>query len=218
MSATTSIYPRPAPARLAMLYTEMGLGCPDIGWLYDRDPKTVHVWLRSAGIPTRPRGSDPAQWFKRGGGDPRSFSGTKHSDATKKRISVSSKGRTPYLRDGQHWLHTVAPDQNPNWKGGATPERQEFYRSPEWKRAVKSVWKRENGCCQRCALDWRIVDRATTPSFHIHHLVSFATRELRASVENLALLCRPCHYWVHSNANVDGLFIKKSTEALCTPP
>lgn len=207
MSATKSTHQRPTAEHLAMLYTGMELGCPDIGWLYERDPTTVRHWLVRAGIPTRARGSDPAQWFKRGG-DARSFSGTKHSDGTKARISASSKGRKPYLRDGQHWLHTVDPDQNPNWKGGATPERQEFYRSTEWKRAVKAVWKREDACCQRCALDWRTVDRAATPTFHIHHIVSFAVRELRATVSNLALLCRPCHLWVHSKANANGDFKK----------
>lgn len=212
MTATKSIYPRPDAGHLAMLYTEMELGCPDIGWLYDRDAKTVHVWLRKAGIATRPRGSNPAQWLTRG--DPRSFSGTKHSAATKARISASSKGRKPYLRAGQHWLHTVPADQNPNWKGGATPERQEFYRSAEWAAAIKAVWARADGCCQRCALDWRTVDRAVTPSFHIHHIVSFSVVRLRAAVENLALVCRPCHYWIHSNENIHGEFIK-TEEAAC---
>ncbi len=211
MSATKSIHPRPAPEFLGALYTTMQLSCPDIGWLYDRDAKTVHHWLRKAGIPTRPRGANSAQWLK--AGDVRSFSGTSHTDATRARISASSQGRKPYLRDGKHWLHTVDADQNPNWKGGATPERQEFYRSSEWKSAVVAVWKREDGCCARCSLDWRAVDRANTPTFHIHHIVSFAVRELRAAVDNLVLLCRPCHYWVHSNANVGNDFIKAEETA-----
>lgn len=206
MSATKSIHPPPEPERLNELYTTMGLGCPDIGWLYDRDPKTVHYWLRKAGIPTRARGMDPRQWFAKGG-DPRSFSGTKHSAASKAKIGAASRGRAPYLRDGVHWLHTVPADKNPNWKGGATPERQEFYRSIEWKAAVKAVWRRDNGCCRRCALDWRTVDSATTPTFHIHHIVSFAVVARRAATDNLVLLCRPCHHWVHSNKNADRQFL-----------
>lgn len=206
MSATHSTYPRPTAERLAHLYTVLQLGCPDIGWLYERDASTVRHWLLKAGIPTRGRGMNAAQWLKPG--DPRSFAGTKHTDATRARISASSKGRKPYLRDGQHWLKTVPADQNPNWKGGATPERQEFYRSDEWKEAVKAVWQRDDACCQRCSLDWRTVDRDTTPTFHVHHRVSFAVRELRAVVSNLVLLCRPCHLWVHSNANTAFDFLE----------
>lgn len=207
MSKTASLIARPSAERLTELYVTQGMGCPEIGRMYERDPKTVHYWLRRASIPTRPRGADQAQWFAKGG-DPRSFSGTKHSAETKAKLAIASKGRIPFLRNGQHWLLTVPADQNPNWKGGATPERQEFYRSTEWKRAVRAVWRRANACCERCGLDWRTVDRATTPTFPIHHIVSFAVRELRAAVDNLALLCRPCHLWVHSNANTAGEFIK----------
>lgn len=30
---------------------------------------------------------------------------------------------------------------------------------------------------------------------------------LRTSIENLILLCEPCHYWVHSKANSKKEFI-----------
>lgn len=212
MSATVSKIPAPTPERLADLYTTQRLGCPEIARMYERDPKTVLYWLRRAGIPTRARGTDPAQWFAKGGGDPRSFSGTKHSAETKAKIAITSKGRMPCLRDGVHWLHTVPADQNPNWKGGATPERQEFYRSAQWKSAVKAVWRRDDACCRNCGLNWRTVDPKSTPTFPIHHIVSFAVRELRAVVDNLVLLCRPCHLWVHSNANTKKLYIKEIME------
>jgi len=42
--------------------------------------------------------------------------------------------------------------------------------------------------------------------------VSFAVRELRAVVDNLVLLCRPCHLWVHSNANTQKLYLKEIME------
>ena len=211
MSATTSKIPAPTAQRLAELYTTQGLGCPQIGRLYERDPKTVLFRLRRAGIPTRKRGTDPALWFIKGG-DPRSFSGTKHSVETKAKLAIASKDRKPWLRNGVHWLHTVPPEQNPNWNGGSTPERQEFYRSGEWKAAVKAVWRRDNATCQCCGLDSRTVDRSTTDTFPIHHIVSFAVRELRAAVDNLVLLCRPCHLWVHSNANAEKKFIKEFME------
>lgn len=207
MSRTKSKIPRPGRERLVDLYVVQKLGCPDIGKMFERDATTVHYWLKREGIPTRARGADPAQWFAKGGGDPRSFSGTKHSAETKAKLAIASKDRKPWLRNGVHWLHTVPAHCNPKWKGGATPERQEFYRSPEWKAAIKAVWRRDNACCQRCKLDWRTVDRETTPTFPIHHIVSFAARELRAAVDNLVLLCRPCHLWVHSNENTERAFL-----------
>lgn len=211
MPMTKSLIAPPSDDVLADLYTGQKLGCPEIARMYERDATTVYYWLRRAGIPTRARGTDPAQWFSKGG-DPRSFSGTKHSAATKAKLAIASKERKPWLRNGIHWLHTVPPEMNPKWNGGSTPERQEFYRSSEWKAAVKAVWRRDNAKCQCCGLDWRTVDRTNTATFHIHHIASFAVRELRADVGNLVLLCRPCHLWVHSNANVNSLFIKQIPE------
>lgn len=213
MPRTSSIIPRPPAAFLRALYIDQQLGCPDIGRLFERDAKTVLYWLRQAGIQTRPRGSDQRQHFRKGG-DPRSFAGTKHSAETRLKIAASSAGRKPYLRDGQHWLRTVPADQNPNWKGGCTPERQEFYRTAEWKAACRAVWRRANACCERCDLDWRTVDRETEPTFHVHHIVSFQVKALRAVVSNLVLLCRPCHLWVHSNANAGREFLAPAESSL----
>jgi hypothetical protein len=207
MSATKSTIPRPTNEQLVALYVEQKLGCGELGKMFERDPKTVYYWLKQAGIQTRARGTDPAQWFATGGQDPRSFSGTKHSAESKAKIGAASRGRTPWLRGGAHWLHTVPADRNPKWKGGITPERQEFYRSAEWKRVVKAVWYRADACCECCGLNWRTIDRKTTPTFPIHHIVTFAVRELRAAINNLALLCRPCHLWVHSNKNADLFFL-----------
>ncbi len=201
MTATKSTYARPSREVLNRMYTTLELGCPDIAWLYERDAKTVHYWLRKEGIPTRPRGVNPGPQFKPG--QRNGFAGRKHSPESiaKVRASTLADGRVPYLRGGKHWLHTVPPDHNPNWKGGATPERQEFYRSDEWKQAVVEVWRRADACCERCSKDWREV-RVTDPTFHVHHIVSFAFQPLRAAVTNLVLLCMPCHYFVQSSANV----------------
>jgi hypothetical protein len=205
MSATRSTIARPSSAMLAFLYIEQQWGCPDIGWLYERDATTIHNWLRESGIHTRSRGSDPRQHF------PRSHQlrlGTKHTPETIEKVRVASiaRGAVPYLRDGKHWLAGAAPEDNPRWAGGATPERQEFYRTPEWKAACRGVWARANACCERCALDYRTVDR-DAESFHVHHVVPFAVRELRGAVDNLVLLCRPCHLFVHSKANTEREFL-----------
>jgi len=95
----------------------------------------------------------------------------------------------------------------PNWKGGITAERQGFYASREWKKAALSVWRRDRGICRRCGAIARNRDR-----FHIHHIVSFQVKELRADVDNLILLCPDCHNWVHSTKNINRDFIKESEQ------
>jgi len=92
---------------------------------------------------------------------------------------------------------------NPNWRGGVSPERQAFYSSREWASAVILVWQRDEAICQRCGKQAK-----KHGEFHIHHIVSFAAEELRCEPDNLVLLCPSCHHWVHSKANVDNAFIK----------
>jgi len=85
---------------------------------------------------------------------------------------------------------------NPNWKGGISPERQAFYQSKEWKIACSFVWKRDNATCQKCS-----IKKETDIPFHIHHIKGFVDIKLRAEVSNLILLCKNCHWWVHSKKN-----------------
>lgn len=87
---------------------------------------------------------------------------------------------------------------NPLWKGGVTPERQSFYKSDEWKSAVKIVWERDNATCQRCGCRNEADIRH---EFHIHHVISFKHKEFRADVDNLLLVCKNCHIWIHSSQN-----------------
>lgn len=217
MPRTSSVYQRPSPEYLGHLYTVLGLGCPDIAWLYDRDAKTVLWWLRQAGIQTRPRGSNTGPQFKRG--QTSAFKGHRHRPESINRIREASiaRGAVPYLRNGKHWLIGAAPEANPNWSGGSTPERQEFYRTPEWRAAVRFVWQRDNACCRNCGKDWRTVDRATEPTFHVHHVVSFQIRECRAEPAFLVLLCRACHIWVHSNANTTRAWFPQEADATHFP-
>ena len=37
--------------------------------------------------------------------------------------------------------------------------------------------------------------------FHIHHVISFKHKEFRADVDNLLLVCKNCHIWIHSSQN-----------------
>jgi len=192
---------------LTQKYIVEKLDCVQIGNMVDRDSKTIWYWLKKHGIPTRPRGSNAHQLLRG------RQKGWHHSEETKEQIRQINiaQGKVPYLRNGVHFNKGKRGAVVHNWKGGITPERQTFYRSQEWKGAVKKVWKRDNAMCQKCGLDFRTVDRKKT-QFHIHHIVSFAVRELRCDLNNLVLLCKPCHKWVHSRRNTEKEFLGTFTE------
>lgn len=199
------------PACLRSLYWDRELSCVDIGKLVRRDPKTVWAWMRKVGIPTRQRAKTPqTKPFIRGH---KLGIGRRHTDAAKEairkaRILDGSKGL--FLPNGDHVLKGRTGPDHPSWKGGATPERQAFYASDEWKSACVEVWHRADAYCERCGKDHRTIDRTKT-HFCVHHIASFAEfPDLRATPQNLALLCRPCHLWVHSRANSKKEFIHES--------
>jgi hypothetical protein len=187
-------------------YIEKQLNTTEIAHIVQRDPKSVWNWLKDFGIPTRGRGTDKRQQFKKG--DNNYFKGKKHTKETKDKIRACrlKDGHVPYLKDGKHWLKTKGAI-HPNWKGGISPDRQSFYCSFEWGEAVKEVWKRDNAICQKCGKKHNTPESRGT--FHIHHIVSFRVKKLRANVNNLVLLCKNCHRWVHSKKNINKEFIIK---------
>lgn len=186
---------------LKQKYTIEGLDCTQISKLVSRDSKSVWNWLIGSGIETRKRGTTGNYKLA----TPRR--GWHHSPESKKRLSEIKKasGSCPAMINGKHWLHVYEDRKPATWKGGISPERQTVYASPEWKSAVKTIWKRDAATCQKCGVKKK--DARSLP-FDIHHIVSFQNKELRCSPDNLVLLCEPCHYWIHSKANTQKLFIK----------
>lgn len=194
------------PAWLAAKYLDERLDCVKIGLLVSRDPKTVWTWLKHDGVQMRPRGTAcPALLFRKGHVSP--FTGRRHSEETKSRLReiAIADGRVPFDPAVGSYMRGRRGADTPNWKGGVTPERQALYSSAEWVAAVKMVWARADARCERCGVHHNACERRGT--FHIHHVVSFAVRELRAEPTNLALLCGGCHRFVHSRANVAGNFL-----------
>jgi hypothetical protein len=218
------------PAWLAQKYTGEGLSTYAIGRLVGRDSKTIHTWLVKLGIPTRKRtwAAEPtgrphqdAAWLRR-----------EYVDRQRSAAEIAAEiGVTPeniifYLRRFgiprrntsetravKRWgmsgesnpMYGKRGTEVPSWKGGRTPERQAFYSSLEWKAAVREVEQRDGDQCRRCGAQHQPDKRR----FHIHHIAPFSVKELRAEVSNLVTLCNPCHGWVHSKHNTEGLFVRK---------
>lgn len=188
-------------------YLNQKMDTSQIGRLVHRDPKSVWNWLKDFAIPTRPRGGYTApNCFQKG--QPNLFKGKHHTLANREKIRQLrlKDGHFPKQPNGEPYWKGKKGDETNNWKGGVTPERQVAYSKKEWKQTVVLVWKRDNAICRRCGLDHRIVNREEV-QFAIHHIISFADNSLRYSVDNLVLLCRPCHLFVHSKLNINKEFI-----------
>lgn len=187
---------------LADQYTTQGRNCVQIGAALSRDPKTIWAWMKHYGIPTRPRGHDVSHLPV---GRPPGFKLTEeHKESL--RAARLKDGRKPYMMpDGSHAMKGRIGPAHHGWKGGLTPERQSFYSSEEWKSACKAVWARAGAKCERCGTHHNTTQHRGT--FHVHHRITFMVRELRADLSNLALLCAPCHRFVHSRKNTDKQFI-----------
>lgn len=174
-----------------------------------RDPKTVWSWLKKLDIPTRPRGGESSSGsFKKG---QTLWVGRKHKQSTKDKIRKArlKDGHVPYLnKDGVHWLKGIKGQNHPCWKGGLTPERQKVYSSLEWVESVKKVWKRDKAICQNCGKHHNT--EKNRGNFHIHHIISFQNKDTQTKVDNLVLLCKKCHIWVHSKKNTKNKFITKT--------
>lgn len=92
---------------------------------------------------------------------------------------------------------------SPAFVDGGTPERQRLYARSEWRQTVKAIYARDGYCCQRCGAGH---DREHP--LHAHHIKTWAGNpDLRSDLDNLITLCRPCHKWVHSNANAEREFL-----------
>lgn len=215
-------------------YVVEGWSTYRIGREVGRDPKRVYEWLTDYGIPLRLRrwnadaGSsvleDPT-WLQREYVEKQRSTGEIGRELGMTEANVifflrkhGIKRRTmSEARAVKHWgadgeknpMFGKRGAEAPSWKGGVTPERQGFYTSDEWKAVAKTIWKRDRGICQRCH---KKAQDDPGHAFHIHHIVSFAVRELRSEASNLVLLCTQCHRWVHSKKNADRLFLGEWTE------
>jgi len=221
-------------------YVVEKLSCAQIGKIVYRDPKSVYRWLKDFEIPTRRRGWDvqigkrflhPKQGMRRYWNHEWLYaqyiilqkSSAEIAADEKchpnsillylKRFSIPRRS-TSEVRKIKHWgcegkdnpMFGKIEELNGNWKGGITAERQAFYVSQEWKKVSRKVWKRDKGFCQRCGIE----RRESEDVLHIHHIVSFEDVLLRAELNNLILLCKKCHNFVHSKENVNNDFIKET--------
>lgn len=110
------------------------------------------------------------------------------------------------VRAVKHWgasgaanpMHGKRGALNPRYVDGSSPDRQRAYAQGEGKAFLRSILKRDGYRCRRCQ-----ASNSGERSLHVHHIAPWAGNErLRFDPSNVVTLCRPCHSWVHSKANL----------------
>ena len=97
--------------------------------------------------------------------------------------------------------------ENPNWKGGITPENQKLRNSKEYTRWRQQVFERDNWICQKCG---KRSKKNVYLEIHAHHMKPFAVfPELRFSLDNGLTLCAECHHDEVQGIDVYKLKIKE---------
>jgi|APSaa5957512535_1039671.scaffolds.fasta_scaffold58389_2 hypothetical protein len=214
-------------------YFVEGLGTYQIGKIVNRNPKNVYRWLKDYKIPIRKRGWEVTinesipyhdkEWLKH-----QYITLKKSSKLISDEVGTSENNILHFLnkfdiiirsmkeiRKMKHWGQSGKDNpmfgrdgkDNPNWKGGSTPERQSVYVSQKWKSLVSNVWKRDKGKCIRCGFE----KGNTKKEFHIHHIIPFSNdKGKRTDIDNLVLLCKSCHNYIHSKKNVKKEYLIES--------
>ena len=97
-------------------------------------------------------------------------------------------------------LKPLRGKDNPNWKGGVTPETVKIRNSKEYKQWRLSVFKRDGYTCQECKSK---SCKGKTVYLEAHHIKPFAThKDLRLDVNNGVTLCKYCHLLKPKGAKV----------------
>lgn len=81
--------------------------------------------------------------------------------------------------------HRLTGANNPNWKGGVTPELTRLRHTHQYKLWKKAVYEKDNYKCIWCG---------SSENIHADHIESFAkNKELRFEISNGRTLCYKCH-------------------------
>ena len=111
----------------------------------------------------------------------------------RRKMSTIRKLKKWGLRGAQNGMFGKFGNQNPNWNGGHSPERQSLYARSAWKELAKTILKRDSYQCQKCEVGHSFGNRLV-----VHHQKPWAKYpEFRFEPTNLLTLCEKCHKKIH---------------------
>ena len=151
---------------------------------------------------------------------------SKHSDKTKRKMSISAKNKPPVSaetarkisekRKGYKWSKIVKQkmslaqkgkpkllnrgEKSHFWKGGITPINQKIRHSIEYKLWREAVFKRDNCTCVWCGARKGNGKTIVLNADHIQEFYLYP--ELRFAIDNGRTLCKSCHHKRHRDNKV----------------
>jgi hypothetical protein len=122
--------------------------------------------------------------------------GNKHSSETKKKISLTHRGKLKSEEHKKKMCKFPRGEKHPYWKGGITPEYRRIIGLSEFRKWRKQVFEKDNYTCQRCL--------SHDGNLCAHHIIPFFdAKEEGFNPDNGATLCRSCHTWIHKREYKD---------------
>lgn len=101
----------------------------------------------------------------------------------------------------EHYAQIYTGENSPTWNGG------KYHYKGNWLHQAKLCRERDNNICQICG---KTIDE-NGKNMDVHHIKpykSFENPEEANQLDNLVSLCHCCHRFVHSNSNIDKIYIK----------
>lgn len=163
--------------------------CKKCKYEYDRQ------WLKSNPENQKKANESNRNWYKKTEGEYHKKWRNENREHINKLNSELRNGERKSFKNS-YWKGKKRPDvsgeNNPNWKGGISSEREKAMKSPEYREWRFGVLKRDNYTCVLCILKAK--------KRHVHHIVPWSKDEtLRYQQSNGVTLCIPCHNLVFNN-------------------
>lgn len=100
-----------------------------------------------------------------------------------------------------HYSELYTGENSPTWKGGKS-----HHYAGDFYKARKQARKRDNYTCQICG----ITEKEYGQQLSVHHIRLYRLFEDKReanNLNNLISVCEPCHRFIHSNANIEKIYL-----------
>lgn len=110
----------------------------------------------------------------------------------------------------EHYAQIYTGENSPTWNGG------KYHYKGNWLHQAKLCRERDNNVCQICGK----TAEENGKNMDVHHIKpykSFKDPTEANQLDNLVSLCHHCHRFVHSNSNIDKVYIKENNKIQSDP-